>query len=159
MSDLPAALSFLGIQDPFEEAAVAVLPVPYDLTTTYQPGARFGPRALLTASLNVELYDEEVRWDASRVGVHTLAPVEPVATGPQAMIPNIADAIRSLFHAGKFPVILSKPPFFGTPRTGCLQSHYEVHVPAARRKRQVLLGARNGWPSPSLTLCVGGCLK
>ncbi|MCK4305159.1 MAG: agmatinase [Candidatus Eisenbacteria sp.] len=106
MSDLPAVLSFLGVQDPFERAAVAVLPVPYDLTTTYQPGARFGPRAMLTASLNIELFDEQLRWDASEVGIHTSAPLEPLASGPQAMIPQIAEAVRTLLRAGKFPVVL-----------------------------------------------------
>ena len=106
MSDLPAALAFLGVQDAFDEASVAVLPVPYDLTTTYQPGARFGPRALLTASLNVELFDEELRWDPSQVGIHTMQPIEPLATGPQAMVPQIAEDVRGLFRAGKFPVIL-----------------------------------------------------
>lgn len=106
MSDLPAALAFLGVQDPFDKASVVVLPVPYDLTTTYQPGARFGPRAVLTASMNVELFDEQLRWDPSQVGIHTLAPVEPVASGPQAMIPKIAKAVRTLFHAGKFPFVL-----------------------------------------------------
>lgn len=106
MSDLPAALAFLGVQDAFEDASVAVLPVPYDLTTTYQPGARFGPRALLTASLNIELFDEELRWDTSQVGLHTLQPIEPVASGPQTMIPPIAEAVRGLFRAGKFPVVI-----------------------------------------------------
>jgi agmatinase len=106
MTDLPAALALMGIQDPFEQASVVVLPVPYDLTTTYQPGARFGPRALLTASLSVELFDEELRWDPSQVGIHTLAPLEPVASGPQDMIPQIAEAFRTLVRAGKFPVVL-----------------------------------------------------
>jgi agmatinase len=106
MSDLPAALAFLGVQDAFEDASVAVLPVPYDLTTTYQPGARFGPRALLTASLNVELFDEELRWDTSQVGIHTLLPIEALAAGPQAMVPRIAEGVRSLFRAGKFPLVI-----------------------------------------------------
>ena len=106
MSDLPAALAFLGVQDAFEDASVAVLPVPYDLTTTYQPGARFGPRALLTASLNIELFDEELRWDTSQVGVHTLQPIEPIASGPQAMMSPIAEAVRGLFRAGKFPLVI-----------------------------------------------------
>ncbi len=106
MQDLPAALAFLGVQDAFEQASVGVLPVPYDLTTTYQPGARFGPRALLTASLNVELFDEELRWDASRVGIHTLAAIEPVASGPEAMMPHISQAIGALFNAGKLPVMI-----------------------------------------------------
>jgi len=106
MSDLPAALAFLGVQEPLEKASVAVLPVPYDLTTTYQPGARFGPRAILTASHDVELFDEELRWDPSRAGIHTLQPVEPLATGPEAMIARIAERVGSLFAAGKFPVLL-----------------------------------------------------
>jgi len=106
MSDLPAALSFLGVQEPIERAAVVVLPVPYDLTTTYQPGARFGPRALLTASLNVELFDEELRWDPSRVGIHTLEPLEPLAVGPQAMVPLIREQVEEIFLAGKFPIVL-----------------------------------------------------
>lgn len=106
MNDMPAALAFLGVQDAFEQATVGVLPVPYDLTTTYQPGARFGPRALLTASLNVELFDEEVRWDASRAGIHTLAAIEPVAAGPEAMMPIIAEAMGALLNSGKLPVMI-----------------------------------------------------
>ncbi len=106
MHDLPVALSFLGVQEEFSEARVAVLPVPYDLTTTYQPGARFGPRALLTASLNVELFDEEMGWDPSTVGIHTLEPLEPVASGPQAMVPAIAEQIERILRAGKFPVTI-----------------------------------------------------
>jgi agmatinase len=106
VSDLPTALAFLGVQEPLARASVAVLPVPYDLTTTYQPGARFGPRAILTASLAVELFDEELRWDPSQVGIHTLAPIEPVASGPQAMIPLIAEQVGTIFRSGKFPVVL-----------------------------------------------------
>jgi len=110
MSDLPAALSFLGVQETFDRAAVVVLPVPYDLTTTYQPGARFGPRAILTASLNVELFDEELRWDPTRVGIHTLEPLEPLASGPQAMVPLITEQVEALFAAGKFPIVLGGDP-------------------------------------------------
>lgn len=106
MDDLPAALAFLGVQETLARSSVAVLPVPYDLTTTYQPGARFGPRSILTASLNVELFDEELRWDPSQVGIHTLLPLDPIASGPQAMIPEISDSVGKLFRAGKFPVIL-----------------------------------------------------
>lgn len=106
MSDMPVALSFLGVQDPFDESSVVILPVPYDLTTTYQPGARFGPRATMTASLSLELYDEELRWDPSEVGIHTAAPIEPLANGPATMLPVIGEEVSALFHAGKFPVLL-----------------------------------------------------
>ncbi len=43
-----------------ERARVAVLPIPYDLTTSYQPGARRGPLAILEASTHLETYDDEL---------------------------------------------------------------------------------------------------
>ena len=39
----------------FAEAAFVVVPVPYDLTSTYQSGSRRGPGAILEASANMEL--------------------------------------------------------------------------------------------------------
>ncbi len=41
------------------EAAVVLLPVPWDATTSYRPGTRNGPRAILAASRQVDLFDEE----------------------------------------------------------------------------------------------------
>ena len=38
-----------------ERAKVVILPVPFDLTTTYQKGSDKGPSALLEASRNLEL--------------------------------------------------------------------------------------------------------
>ena len=43
-----------------ETAHAVLLPVPYDGTTSYRPGTRFGPQALLAASRNMELYDEQL---------------------------------------------------------------------------------------------------
>ncbi|HRT27047.1 MAG TPA: arginase family protein, partial [Syntrophales bacterium] len=55
----------------FESAAFVVVPVPYDLTTTYQSGSRRGPQAILEASGNMELYDEELGGETYRAGIHT----------------------------------------------------------------------------------------
>jgi agmatinase len=43
----------------FAESAAVILPVPFDRTTSYVPGTRNGPRELLLASAQVELWDEE----------------------------------------------------------------------------------------------------
>ncbi len=49
----PRPLLFLGL-DPSEsrlsDARVAIIPAPFDQTTSYIPGTRFGPRAILEAS-------------------------------------------------------------------------------------------------------------
>ncbi len=49
-----------------EESAVVLMPVPFDATTSYRPGAANGPRAILEASRQVDLFDVETGnpWSA-----------------------------------------------------------------------------------------------
>ena len=68
----------------WERARVAILSVPYDATTSYQPGCRFGPRAIIDASRYLEEYDEELGVEPCTVGIYTSPEVEPVAGDPKA---------------------------------------------------------------------------
>lgn len=100
---------FAGIPEEYshwEGAQVVLLPVPYDLTASYRPGARRGPQAILEASPQLELYDEELDLEPYRVGIHTLPPLEPVAQGPEAMIGRVCQAVGEIAAAGKFPIVL-----------------------------------------------------
>jgi agmatinase len=108
--DWPAGLpnNFGGLDEPFSALAVAravVLPVPYDFTTTYQGGTRSGPRAILAASQNMELWDEEI-GAIYRSGIHTLPEVEPAAEGPGAMVARVEQAVAWILEQGKLPAIL-----------------------------------------------------
>jgi len=38
----------------YASAKVVALPIPYDSTTSYQSGARYGPHAIITASRNLD---------------------------------------------------------------------------------------------------------
>jgi agmatinase len=86
----------------FDSAAVCILPVPYDATTSYQPGARFGPAALIAASHQVELFDEYVQQETYRIGIHTCAAVPPSASGPEAMVEAVREACEPLLAREKF---------------------------------------------------------
>lgn len=44
----------------YEEAKIVILPIPYEITTTYRKGCEYGPDAVLTASDQLECYDEEL---------------------------------------------------------------------------------------------------
>ena len=56
----------------FEGSAAVILPAPLDRTTSYVPGTRNGPREILLASAQVELWDEEVGVDIHDRGIFTL---------------------------------------------------------------------------------------
>jgi agmatinase len=102
-------MNFGGIDPEYEaieQAAFVVVPVPYDLTTTYQGGARKGPAAILEASCNMELYDEELDAESYRAGIHTVPPLEAVAAGPEGMLERVEEAIDGVFELGKIPVML-----------------------------------------------------
>jgi len=90
----------------YEKAKFIVIPVPYDLTSTYQSGSRRGPGAILEASANMELYDEELRQETFRCGIHTLAPLEADARGPEEMIGAVRRAVTGIIADGKIPVML-----------------------------------------------------
>jgi agmatinase len=82
-----------------EKAHAVVLPAPYDGTTSYRPGTRFGPRALLETSRNMELYDE-VLGALYPYGIHTLPELEPVADA-EAMVGRVEEAAEWALEQGK----------------------------------------------------------
>jgi len=93
-------------QSRWENSRLVFLPVPYDLTSTYLPGSRRGPMAILEASTHMELFDEELEGETAQVGFHTLDPLEASASGPQEMIREIETVVGPVVEANKFPVLL-----------------------------------------------------
>jgi len=88
-----------------EKAVAAVLPVPYDGTSSWHKGADRGPDALLDASAIVEWYDIETRAEMCRRGIVTLDPVEH-AGDPVSLAPKVRDAVASIAERRWLPVMI-----------------------------------------------------
>ncbi|MHC4940460.1 MAG: agmatinase [Planctomycetota bacterium] len=82
--------------DPF----AVLVPVPYEKTTTYRKGTAQGPAALLAASTQVELFDEEMRCDPLERGVLTLDAVE-CESMPDVLAGELEDVCLPHFQAGR----------------------------------------------------------
>ncbi len=89
-----------------EKAKVLIIPVPYDGTTTYLSGTRHGPAAILRASRELELFDEETDQEVYRVGIATLEAVEVDVSSPSAMVARVRSIGERAFAAGLFPLML-----------------------------------------------------
>ena len=87
-------------------AKILIIPVPYDATTTYIPGTRHGPAAILRASQQLELLDEETGQEVFQVGIATLDEVEVDASSPQAMVARVRSLGEKALDAGLFPLML-----------------------------------------------------
>lgn len=98
---------FAGLFSPFNQrqgAGFCVIPVPFELTTTYGRGTRDGPKAIIEASHNMELYDEDTSSNVSESGIWTMDPVEAKSCG--VMIDKVVRATGSALDDKMFPIIL-----------------------------------------------------
>ncbi|MDR0953671.1 MAG: agmatinase [Elusimicrobiota bacterium] len=66
---------FLAVEDGQPSLAAsrfAIIPVPYERTVSYGGGTEKGPQAILDASPQIELWDEETKTETWEQGIHTL---------------------------------------------------------------------------------------
>lgn len=74
-----------------ERSRVRILPLPFERTTSYGRGTAGGPEAVLRASQQVELWDEELGGDPSRAGIATL----PAARSTAADLDTALDELQT----------------------------------------------------------------
>ena len=96
---------FSGFQKSFEDADYVVLGVPFDVTSTFRTGARFGPNAIRAASLNIETYSFRSDIDVEDVRIHDLGDLH-VSTDTEQTLDRLAKVIGEILEAGKMPVVI-----------------------------------------------------
>lgn len=88
-----------------ETAAVVIIPVAYDGTSTWLKGADKGPSAILEASANMELYDIETDSEVYKKGIFT----EEIIGGEIStaeMVEVVAETTKYYLEKGKFTVVI-----------------------------------------------------
>ncbi|MCX8197578.1 MAG: agmatinase [Candidatus Micrarchaeota archaeon] len=99
--------TFLGVQSDWQGAKYVILSSPYDSTVSYGVGARNGPKAIIDASRQVELYDIELGKDiSSECGIFTADELEVDRGSPQRNCKFVEEAVHAVLEAGKFPILL-----------------------------------------------------
>lgn len=96
--------------DALRPPRAAILPVPYDGTSTWGKGADKGPEALFEALENMELYDIETGSEVHREGIAILGGVPMQSDGRPVKPEEVHDAVhsrvRSLLESGVLPVLV-----------------------------------------------------
>ncbi len=90
----------------YEEAKIVVLPVPYDSTCSYKAGSREGPHEIINASRNIELYNDELNFDISNIGIYTLDELAPDFNSPKGMVNRIEKEVDLILSDSKIPLMI-----------------------------------------------------
>ena len=96
---------FSGLQKPFNQAKYVIFGVPFDTTSTYRTGARFGPNAIRQASLNIETYSFRSGIDVEDVALYDAGDLH-VSTDAKKTNDMTKLVVEDILAAGKMPVAL-----------------------------------------------------
>ena len=96
---------FSGIQRTFQDARYVVFGVPFDVTSTYRTGARFGPSAIRQASLNIETYSFRSGFDVEDLHIHDAGDLH-ISTDTKKTVDMVKLVVADILNAGKMPVAI-----------------------------------------------------
>lgn len=97
---------FSGLQKPFEKAKYVIFGVPFDATSTYRTGARFGPNAIRQASLNIETYSFRSGMDVEDLALYDAGDLH-VSNDAEKTVDMTKLVVEDILAAGKMPVALA----------------------------------------------------
>ena len=103
----PQLNQFIGCDKPFDDAKVVLFGAPYDSTTSFRPGTRFGPAAMRAESFGIETYsmrqDRDLAEDAA---VFDSGDLELPFGAPDCALDMIEARASEILAAGKVPFLL-----------------------------------------------------
>jgi len=134
---LPNKKGFLGIDNKFNfKEKVVVVPFGLEKTVSYGSGTKNGPKEIIKASHQVELYDDELNCEPyKKIGIKTLKPFK-IDKNIKKALKKISDINEEILNKGIFPLTLGGEhsitpgcigPFTKRYKKLCLL-HFDAHA-------------------------------
>ncbi|MEM0097610.1 MAG: agmatinase [Conexivisphaerales archaeon] len=83
-----------------KESNIYVLGIPFDFTSSYRPGSRFGPDSVRQAYWNIEIVDRELNVNAENIPIFDLGNISPIMS-VDGMIDIVKKVAGEAFAQGK----------------------------------------------------------
>jgi len=98
--------TFLGLpQSELTDADFIILPLPYESTVSYGFGTSRGPAAVLAASEQVELWDDELEFELDSLKFHTASPVTPeLDEAPESYLARVQEIAFAFAGKAAIPI-------------------------------------------------------
>ena len=126
---MPNIETFLGCDAAYEDAKIVLFGAPFDSTTSFRPGARFGPAAMRHESFGLETYSPYQDADLTDYAVFDSGDLELCFGSAEMALKDIEERAQAILSDGKLPVLLGGEHLvtLGAFRA-ILQKHPDVHI-------------------------------
>ena len=102
----PNVETFIGCDADYDQAKLVIYGAPYDSTTSFRPGARFGPAAIRHESFGLETYSPYQDRDLTDCQVFDSGDLELSFGSPRAPLDDIRARAEEILKDGKFPLLV-----------------------------------------------------
>jgi agmatinase len=115
-------------------ARVTIIPAPLEYSVCYMQGTEHGPQAILDASSQMELYDEELDCFSIEIGVYTRPSLNYSGMDHATALKVTGDAVREVLQRGQLPFTLGGEHSLSAPVIAAVHERYPdltvVHIDA-----------------------------
>ena len=115
-------------------ARVTIIPAPLEYSLCYMKGTENGPQAILDASSQMELYDEELDCCPIEVGIYTRPALDYRGMDHATALKATGDAVREVLERGQLPFTLGGEHSLSAPPIAAVRDYFPdltvVHIDA-----------------------------
>ena len=137
----PNIENFIGCDSSYRAASIVLYGAPYDSTTSYRPGARFGPAAIRHESYGLETYSPYQNADLTDFDIFDSGDLELCFGSSELALADIEARAEEILKDGKFPLLLGGEHLvtLGAVRAAVKKYpdlhivHFDAHAPCAGR--------------------------
>ncbi len=136
--------TYISAKTPFEKSQIVILGCPYDGSSSFRPGARFGPHAIRKASWGIETYSPYFGRDLEDLSIHDMGDLELPLGEKTVSLDLIKRALREILSKKKFPILLGGDHLIALPIVEEMLRFYPslrvLHIDAHTDLREDYLG-------------------
>ncbi len=129
MALTPNIETFIGCDSNYEEADLVIFGAPYDSTTSYRPGTRYGSSAIRHESFGLETYSPYQDEDLTDYNIFDHGDLELSFGSPEAPLADIEAVARTILTDNKLPLLIGGEHLvtLGSVRAA-LQKYPDMHI-------------------------------
>lgn len=125
----PNVETFIGCDAEYDEAKIVLFGAPFDSTTSFRPGARFGPAAMRHESFGLETYSPYQDADLTDYAVFDSGDLELCFGSAEKALADIEERAQTILEDGKLPLLIGGEHLvtLGSVRA-VLKKYPELHI-------------------------------